>query len=270
MNRAAEIVWQHLEMGSGLWSENCWRACWQGSVFILLAWGLCRLLPALSPGVRHWLWLLACLKLALGLFWAAPLVVPVRAGSLPAALVTPAPARTARTPSLSGTGREYGNAPTALPAPEQAKPMLSWRMVLFAGWLCGVLAGVALAGRETLALRRLCRSVRSLDDTPLAAQARELGVLMGLARMPRLTESNAISAPLVIGPLRPLILLPPDFATHFSGEEARLALAHELAHIRRGDLWLKSDSGFGANAVFLFPARVAGLPRMADCPRSRV
>lgn len=253
MNRAAEIVWQRLEMGSGLWSENCWRACWQGSVFILLAWVLCRLIPALSPGLRHWLWLLACLKLALGLFWAAPLVVPVRAGSLPAALVAPAPARAAITPSLSGTGREYGSAPMALPAPEQAKPMLSGRTFLFIAWLCGVWVGIALAGRETWALYRLCRTARSLDDTPLAAQARELGVLMGLARMPRLAEADAISAPLVIGLLRPLILLPPDFATHFSADEARLALAHEMAHIRRGDLWLSLIPVLAQTLFFFFP-----------------
>lgn len=250
---AAEIMARlRLETWSEWWCENCWRACWQGGLFILLAFAVCRLLPALSPRVRHGLWLLACVKLALGLFWAAPLPLSVPANSLPAALVTPAPIASASAPILRGTGANVGKVPTALP-PAPVKTLISGRTVLFLAWLCGLLVGLALAVREALTLFHLCRSAASLEDTPLGAQARELGARMGLSRVPHLREAETLSAPLVVGLLRPLILLPPNFANRFSPEETHLALAHELAHIRRGDLWLNLAPVLAQTLFFFFP-----------------
>ena len=253
MMGAAEIVARlRLETWSVWWCENCWRACWQGGLFILLAFVLCRLLPALSPRVRHGLWLLACVKLALGMFWAAPLPLPVPVNSLPAALVTPAPASSSPVPLLRGTGANVSSATAILP-PAPAGTLISGRALLFLAWLCGLLFCGALAVREALALSRLCRRARCLEDTLLGAQARELGARMGLARVPHLREAETLSTPLVVGLLRPLILLPPHFAERFSPEEARLALAHELAHIRRGDLWLNLAPVLAQTLFFFFP-----------------
>lgn len=40
------------------------------------------------------------------------------------------------------------------------------------------------------------------------------------------------------GLIRPVVVLPADFAATLTRGEVRMALAHELAHVRRGDLWL--------------------------------
>ena len=111
-------------------------------------------------------------------------------------------------------------------------------MILFGLWLCGVGVGLGRMARQAFALKRLCRGARSLDDTLVGEWAREIGIGLGLAHPPRVAECDAHPAPLVAGPLRPLILLPPGFALRFSPDESRLALAHELAHVRGGDLWL--------------------------------
>lgn len=59
---------------------------------------------------------------------------------------------------------------------------------------------------------------------------------VGLRRKPRLYRCGAVSTPLVIGLLRPCLLLPD---TRLNLPELRLVLCHELTHCRRGDLWIK-------------------------------
>ena len=54
----------------------------------------------------------------------------------------------------------------------------------------------------------------------------------------RLKRSDEISAPLVYGFFRPVILLPVDFPKKDSPEYEQV-LYHELTHVRSGDLWYK-------------------------------
>jgi beta-lactamase regulating signal transducer with metallopeptidase domain len=51
-----------------------------------------------------------------------------------------------------------------------------------------------------------------------------------------LRASRADAGPLVLGLLRPRIVLPADFRLRYSGTEQALILAHEAAHLRHGDL----------------------------------
>ena len=43
--------------------------------------------------------------------------------------------------------------------------------------------------------------------------------------------------PVVTGLFRPAVVLPAWFAQDYSRTEARAAIAHELTHVKRGDLW---------------------------------
>src|SRR5262249_29427109 len=47
-----------------------------------------------------------------------------------------------------------------------------------------------------------------------------------------------VAVPLVVGVLRPMILLPASLITRLSPSELEAVMAHELAHIRRYDHWL--------------------------------
>lgn len=49
--------------------------------------------------------------------------------------------------------------------------------------------------------------------------------------------SDAVDGPLAMGLLHPRIVLPADFERRYSPGERRLALAHEITHHRRGDIW---------------------------------
>ena len=48
----------------------------------------------------------------------------------------------------------------------------------------------------------------------------------------------AIGSPAICGVLRPIILIPPALAENLSMSEMRSVLLHELAHYKRGDLWV--------------------------------
>ena len=50
-------------------------------------------------------------------------------------------------------------------------------------------------------------------------------------------ESDAISSPLLLGQGRPMIVLPKAIAAASSPQHLRLMIAHELAHLKRRDLW---------------------------------
>lgn len=114
---------------------------------------------------------------------------------------------------------------------------LSISAFLFLFWLAGVAGVGAVFLRRCLALRRVLRGARSLGDGDMLAQEMaRLAADMALRRAPRLVASAAVTTPLVIGPLRPVVVFPENLPAALSPDERRLALAHELAHLRRGDL----------------------------------
>ena len=67
--------------------------------------------------------------------------------------------------------------------------------------------------------------------------ARDVGEQVGLKRLPVIASSFISSGPLVTGLARPVVLLPAWFETDYDEIQQRAALAHELTHVRRGDLW---------------------------------
>jgi len=67
--------------------------------------------------------------------------------------------------------------------------------------------------------------------------ARQVGAQVGLKRLPVIASSFISSGPLVTGLARPVVLLPAWFETDYDDVQQRAALAHELTHVRRGDLW---------------------------------
>lgn len=77
--------------------------------------------------------------------------------------------------------------------------------------------------------------------------ARSLGTLVAL---PDGTwRSRAVAEPMLIGALRPRVLVPLDFEQRYDAEEREFVLAHERAHMRRGDTLVNA---FGAAWLCVF------------------
>jgi len=60
---------------------------------------------------------------------------------------------------------------------------------------------------------------------------------IGLKHMPDIRMANDAIGPMVMGVINPVIILPHDFDINFEADQQDMALMHELAHIKRGDLW---------------------------------
>jgi bla regulator protein blaR1 len=63
-----------------------------------------------------------------------------------------------------------------------------------------------------------------------------IGSLGRLSSLPNGTyQSAAIAEPMLVGAWRPRVVVPADFETRYTREERALVLAHERAHLERGD-----------------------------------
>lgn len=247
-----------LSTGGGwsiVWLDSFWRASWQGGLFVLAVWGVGRLVPRLPAATRCWLWWLACLKLLAGLVCATSLALPVLPAPREAAIPPqPAPASVARAalPSIaldelpadaSADGAPFQPAADRArltPGRTHARPApvrrVDLKERLLGVWLVGLALGLWRTGRQWRVVRRLLRAARPVEQPWVREAAHGLAAAMGLRRVPALLEAPAASGPLVAGPFRAVVVLPVTAAEQLSPGELRMALAHELAHVRRRDL----------------------------------
>lgn len=143
--------------------------------------------------------------------------------------------------TLSSAAVTDGGAWTAAPAPDA----VSWMDAILIAWiagalvvLAGVITGLVRLARET----RRCAVIRSGPWRELADRLSPQPV--------SLLESRNPSLLLTWGFLRPKILLPSS-AEAWSAERRAVVLAHELAHIRRGD-WALQLAGETVRAIYWF------------------
>lgn len=94
-----------------------------------------------------------------------------------------------------------------------------------------------LFGRIVWSYLFLFRLRRQLDLVPAHGEerSRTLARVFGIRRRVRLFTSPMVGAPMTIGWLRPVVILPPNLLQALSDIELNSILAHELAHIKRWD-----------------------------------
>ena len=234
------------------WATAMLRALWQGGVAILIVWAICLIIPSLPARMKCWLWRLAAVKLIVSLLWLSPLQI-LLLPSRPAtsndtssrAHVSEYRATPQATAPLKSFDSQISSAETT-PRADRFSPLIT----LLTLWVVGVIAGFIRILMGLRHVRRLRGGGESVGDSVLNGQLNRLCQAMKISAAPKLAESTAVSAPVLIGVLRPSILLPKGMFPPGS-QSSEIALAHELAHIRRGDLvwnWLKSLVG----VVFFF------------------
>ncbi|QRN96303.1 biotin transporter BioY [Archangium violaceum] len=230
-----------------------WRVTWQGALWALVVWALTRALPRLPSSARAAMWWLVGLKCLVSLCAPGTVRLPL----LPAPEAPQAVAVKVDTaPAHAGTAlrveKKHGEASLVATPPERTG---TWMRQAVLGVLLAWLGGLAWQGwallRSLAQLRRIRREARPLEDATLHQAAATLGRELGLARIPRLRVSEHAPSPLAIGLLRPEVILPRAALEKLSPLEQRMALAHELAHVRRGDLWLGWVPAL-AQALFFF------------------
>jgi beta-lactamase regulating signal transducer with metallopeptidase domain len=207
--------------------------------------------------VRYCVWLLVLLKLVLPPTLSLPTGIGYWVGDhLPAATgvserVFPPMGEERMEQHLPAAAQASGALP-AVPPPAEAPTLsapaapailpptsLTWQGVVLLFWSVGVLAFIALVAQRL-------RFVRGLVAASTPAGPELLGLLeecarqMGIRRPVALRTLDTLPSPAVCGLRRPTILLPTALVEKLSSEGLQAALIHELAHIKRADLWVNT------------------------------
>lgn len=105
-------------------------------------------------------------------------------------------------------------------------------------WTAGVIVlgfRLCISYLGTVWLRRV--GLISVDSDLLVRYA-DLATRLNLLHLPPIAFSRRVSQAMTVGLLRPMVLLPAAWMTEISPEILEAVLSHELAHIRRQDLWI--------------------------------
>ncbi|MFL0348497.1 M56 family metallopeptidase [Stenotrophomonas lactitubi] len=205
----------------------------QTVLLVALVYLLCRALPTLSAATRCRLWWLVSLQAVVGLLWSQPLqlawlpapdAVAVTTVDLAAdAMYTIAPEASAHLLANTPMG-DVGSTPVAW-----------WALALAALWMSGVLLMALRTFGEWRRCRALLAASYPCEDQALVQALQLASDAHGLRSAPRLWMSDQVDAPQLVGPFRPVLLLPAGMNA-LQGDALDLALTHELQHLQRRDL----------------------------------
>jgi WD40 repeat protein/beta-lactamase regulating signal transducer with metallopeptidase domain len=107
---------------------------------------------------------------------------------------------------------------------------------------------LGLAGAERL------RRVATVTEGELSRLCGQLSQELGIARMVAIAACDRIAAPVLVGIVRPMILLPTAALGGWSPEQLEMILLHELAHVRRWDNLVNLIQRLVESALFFHPA----------------
>ncbi len=186
-------------------------------------------------GLRYWL--VTCVLAFLVLTPLLSLRPPSThwlAGTAAYAHPTPAPASHLNAPLSQPAIRQ---SQTTLAGVGERPCTLTWQAVAFLSWVTGVaiMSGV-LIGRALTACRRVDNTLAAnhlMNDILIYCRNR-----MGIRGPIRLRIGEEGTAPAVCGLISPVIVVPRNLAPTLGSRHLRDVLFHELAHVKRHDLWV--------------------------------
>lgn len=102
--------------------------------------------------------------------------------------------------------------------------------------------------------RRLRGSCEPIADGPLVDALGRNARRLGMRVIPTVAYCGRIASPVVVGVLRPMILLPASLASGLTLSQLEAILLHELAHVRRFDLAVNVFQRLAEAMLFFHPA----------------
>jgi beta-lactamase regulating signal transducer with metallopeptidase domain len=255
-------------MSSTLWTASpTWTAAgwtmlhliWVGAVIGLMAALVRRLLISARPETRY-----GAALTCLAMLSVSPLLIfarvyePMDATHVP---IARAAESVATSPAILTNADRPDKEQPALPAVawdhpaglasrswlEFVVPCLPWF------WLSGSACTLSMLATGLIGVEQLRRSSR-LDETgDLSQRCRALADSLGIARRVSVGICDRLAMPVLIGIVRPLILLPPIALSGWSAEQLEMVLLHELAHLRRWDNLVNLLQRVVESLVFFHP-----------------
>lgn len=133
------------------------------------------------------------------------------------------------------------------------QPVRAKASYLLVAYVVGV---VILLGRFSLSIvasSRLRTLVQPIADSALCAQIAIQADRLRLRRVPIVALCARVSAPMLVGIAKPMILLPPALLCGLDPTHFGAILAHEMAHIRRYDLLVNLAQRLVEALLFFHP-----------------
>jgi beta-lactamase regulating signal transducer with metallopeptidase domain len=213
-----------------LWTIE--RASIIGLIVFALAWIICTAAPSLPPAIKCWVWRLAFLKLLISVASGLAAPLPILHAS------PPAPVQPAYQLPPDDAVRSF---PSAL-APNPIVPIstggstqsLYVELLIMSIWAAGVLIGSISFFARWLWTRGIRRRCIAVIDGPARATYLQVSARMSVRRPPPLLQSSKVDSPLLLGVVRPVIIIPNLFMDT-DESSLRMMLAHDLTHFVRQD-----------------------------------
>lgn len=210
---------------------------WQGLALGAACWGLLRVVR--TPQARYAIGVATLAAMPVVFGWTA--TVQMRMADEPAGVI-----------SVASSPADVMADDAAVAAPITAvrgfELPSEWLVAL---WLLGVSLLAARAAGGWMLARRLTRIDVSPVSDAVVAVARHLSGDLGITRVVRVLASARVGAPMMVGWIAPVILVPTTALTGLSAAQLEAVLAHELAHIRRHD-YLVNLCQVAIETVFFF------------------
>jgi beta-lactamase regulating signal transducer with metallopeptidase domain/Tol biopolymer transport system component len=256
----------------GAFSHYAVRAFLQSAALVIVLFVIDLFLRKRVRAVfRYCIWLLVLVKLILpptlslptGIgYWVGhrlPVASPVSehlvdaGGSEPVGRrLPPRPQPSSAVPPVQPAANSAVEPDVAAPPAASTLTPITWQAILLLFWLAGTLAFAALLAQRV-------RFVRGLVAASTLAEGELLGLLeecrrqIGVRGQVGLRTSDAVPSPAVCGLVRPTVLMPASLVAKLPPDGLKATLIHELAHIKRGDLWINSVQTFLQVVYFYNP-----------------
>jgi beta-lactamase regulating signal transducer with metallopeptidase domain len=218
------------------------------SLLIAVALIAAALMRRRSAALRHWVLAAAMLValatpllIAFAPSWRLPIDPPV---------AEPRPARTAALPRNSPPRDRVQTRVADVSADVDPASTMDIVQVAVAIWLTGLAINLSGLLFGLWRLRRIASRAVPVDEGPWAQQSLTLATQYRLPRPVTLLRSDQPATLMTWGFVEPQVLLPRDADT-WPADRIHVVLAHELAHIQRGD-WIVQIAGELLRIVYWF------------------
>lgn len=223
------------------------HSLWQGAVLVVILQFLLALAGKKNASVRYVIHFTGLMVLTAGFFTTWYLLFVSMSTTPSVSLITDYPLHSPALPLPVAWSEGQSLSTTLRLWFEPVSPFLA------AGWLIGFL-GIALYTSASLFYSyRSIRSGLMVPGNPLLEMFQQANMRMNLSHFGRLRLTNQQVSPMVLGIIKPIVIIPLAVVNGLSPEQVEAVMLHELAHIRRYDPLMLAIQALATRILFFHP-----------------
>lgn len=132
--------------------------------------------------------------------------------------------------------------------------LLSYLPLLSVLWLIGVTYFSFGYCKELVSINRLSKTQVEMPEKWMLDIFLAIKISLKVTQNVRLLISKLVDVPIVIGWIKPVVLIPINMVSGLTNEQLKLLIAHELAHVKRHDYFINLIQSLVEVFLFYHPA----------------